>query len=361
MQVRLEPVGPSGRGARISRRLAVLAPVGILSVIVLSAVAARAPAAVDRSDPPATITASQAQPSGAAGGATAEPSGSTAAPMSPPSVPAVDRSVPKYAWNLPVKGLPALLADRAAGRVRGGLVAVVGVLAYDPRTARCPAALAGLAIVFCERNATLVAASASDPDVDASRPIVSPSGSPDAAQALTIQPVLPPGIPMPAMFVADPPPNAPGEPLLSVVIGRFARPDPPRCAAPVSCDAFVIERLAWAAGSWVDRILVRDPSLPESAIPSVGRRPQAIASREADRVEQILSLAILQPDRLQVIDPAAGQAAARGAQAAALAAGPVWYLRSAGREQTSLGRALTWAVIDHESGFVLATGAVEPS
>jgi hypothetical protein len=252
-----------------------------------------------------------------------------------------------------------LLADRAAGSVREGLVAVVGMLASDPRAARCPDSDPGLATSFCHRSSTL--APAPDPleggtNLFATTP--GPGVPPDGSSGMRLYPRIPAGIPMPAMFAADPPPGAPGQALLSVVIGRFTSPEPPACPDRSPCrDDFVVERLAWAAGSWIDRILVRDPALPEAAIPSTGRRPLAIASREADRVEQILSLAIVRPDWLLAFDRPIGDAAAAGASAFSLGSGPVWYVRSVGHP-SAMERQLTWAVIDHQSGLVLASGAI---
>jgi hypothetical protein len=237
----------------------------------------------------------------------------------------------------------ALADEREAGSIRGGLVAVAGLLSYDPRSARCSDP--GLAVVFCNRTAVLEPAPGEA------------TGSPGAG-SLRVR--VPAGIPMPSMFAADPPPDAPGQALLSVLVGRFVHPRPPACQPGACQDDFALERLAWAAGTWIDRILVRDPLVPESTFPATGRRAQAIAIREADRMEQILSLAILGPGWLETLVGPIGQVAAQGAAEAGIRAGPFWYLRSVGRRSATEVRSLTWAVIDHQSGFVLASGAIDP-
>jgi hypothetical protein len=353
MEVRLEPVGPTGRQARLGAKLAVLVPVVALAVVVVAAGAPNLPGA-DIPPDGRDAAASQARPS--ASGVAPSLTEPTAATVGP-----VARDAPSYAWDLPVRSLWSVLEDRAAGVVRGGLVAVEGLLSYDPRTARCPDSDPGLAIELCHRTAVLSGSSGSSTEPGAEGATVDgPADLPSAAAEPRLYPWIPAGIPMPSMFSAEPPPGAPGEALPSIVIGRFARQRPPVCAEPRCLDVFVVERLAWAAGSWVDRIVVWDPGLPGPAALSTGRRLQAIGSREADRMEQILSLAILQPRWLEGLDPAIGAAAADGAAAAGLAAGPVWYLRSVGRRFASDDRSLTWAVIDHQTGLVLASGAIDP-
>jgi hypothetical protein len=342
----------------LSGRLTILAPLAMLVGVVVVAGGGRLLGRPDAAPPAVAPIASHVAPPAEVG-----PEQAAATPL----LPTVMQPVPAYAFDLDVHSVSDLLADRAAGLIQGELVAVSGLLAYDQsRAAVCSQAVRGPYFVFCQRHGILTTAS---PSSDALRRRLGfgprSSRGDDGGPAAGLPRVsirIPVGIPMPSLSTVAPQADPAVESLTSVLIGRFVSASAPSCPAGArACrDEFILERLAWTSGAWVDRILVRDPSLPESVISSAGRRPQAIATREADRLEQILSLAVLTPAWLDTIDAVIGQAAARGAQAAALPAGPVWYLRSAGREQTSLGRALTWAVIDHESGFVLATGAVEP-
>jgi hypothetical protein len=329
-----------------------LAPVAALAaVIVIAATAGPSqPRTANGSSAPSTAPL--------AGAATPGPARATAGR---PSSLAVSAPVlPVSAWDLPVRSLTSLLADRAAGTVRLGLVAVAGLLAHDPRSARCPLDDPTVGPAFCHRSGLL--APAPDPFEGGTytfgEPGPGPGRSPDGIASLRLPVMIPAGIPMPASFAADPPPTAPGGPMLSVVIGRYTSAEPAACGSGSCRDDFVVERLAWLAGTWVDRILVRDPTLPESLIPSTGTRSLAIASREADRMEQILSLAIVQPAWLAAFDASIASAAAAGAGAAGVTPGPVWYLRSEGRRRPGEDRGLTWAVIDHGSGLVLASGAV---
>jgi hypothetical protein len=169
---------------------------------------------------------------------------------------------------------------------------------------------------------------------------------------------------MPSVFQLDPrAPDEGGPVMRSIIIGRFAEPEPPSCPPDGGrCrDEFILERLAWAEGGWIDLLLVRDPGLPPEVIPATGRRPLAIAARELDRMEQILSMAVLQPGWLAEVDqPAAAEAAAGAENAGVSHVGPVWYLRSVGRRWPQQDRGLTWAVVDHQTGLVLAGGAIGP-
>jgi hypothetical protein len=326
-------------------RLAVLAPILLLVAIVGVAAAPRfaPPAATDASAVPAANAARLTAP--AASGGTSSGIEAVA-----PWNRTVDRSVPSHAWDLPVRSLRGLLFEREAGFIKGGLVAVVAYLSYDPREARCPVADPGRQVVFCQRTARLGAA----------------AGGP-----WLLDLAIPPGIPIPSMFATNALQGAPGgEALLSVVIGRFAPVDLRTCPTPAlrfseghaaEChDSFLLERLAWASGSWVDRILVRDPAVLPSAVPSTGRRPEAIAVREADRMERILSMAVVEAGWLEAVDPTIGRAVAQFATTHGIAPGPVWYVRSVGRQVADLDRALNWLVLDHGTGLVLSSGAIDP-
>jgi hypothetical protein len=168
--------------------------------------------------------------------------------------------------------------------------------------------------------------------------------------------VIPPGTPLPLAIVTGvaPPWQAYDAPRASraVVIGRFVVPRAPSCPDGIRCDdTFVVERVAWADGSWRERILVRDPALPDAPVNVPARQAQVIASREADRGEAILTEAFLGLNLLRRVDRAAADAAAASAD------GPVWYIRSVASARVGSGqRLVAWVVIDDASGLILATG-----
>jgi hypothetical protein len=357
MQVNLEPVGPTGRGSRLGRRLAAVAPVVLLVAVVGIAVTAGRFGSGGSSQ--ATAPVSGTAPIGGLENGVTTVARSAAPSLQPTvSLPAWTWAVPVSAWNRPVRSLPTLLADRAAGTVKSGLVAVAGLVAHDSRAARCADPNPMLPTDFCDRSALL----APTPDPLEGGTYVfgergpGPGRSPDGIASFRLELRIPAGIAMPLMPAADGPPGAPRQDV-SIVIGRFTSPVAPDCNHPSPCrDDFVVERLAWSAGHWIDRALVRDPDIPESANPLVGPRMQAIATREADRVEQILSLAILQPARLAAFDQLIAEAAAAGARSLGVATRPVWYIRSAGHPAANEGGDLTWAVMDHQTGLLLASG-----
>jgi hypothetical protein len=245
-------------------------------------------------------------------------------------------ALPRHAFNLAVRTVGETLADRRSGEITVGLVAVSGYLWVNPLARDCGASPSGLPAAFCRRPAAISAT-------------VSSSVEP------RLPSVIPPGTPLPlAIATGVAPPWQAYAPRASraVVVGRFVEPRAPSCADGIRCnDTFVVERVAWADGSWRERILVRDPALPDAPVDVPARQAQVIASREADRGEAILTEAFLGLNLLRRVDRAAADAAA------ATTRGPVWYIRSVASARVGSGqRLVAWVVIDDASGFILATG-----
>ncbi len=334
MKVELERVGPGGRRARLGAMLGVLGPLATLGLVVAAAVAPNLMA-----------------PGG--GPATSLPTSPVVAVASGPgsriaAEALIQLGIPRFAYGLQVRAVDELLAERRSGAVRTGLVAVAGNLSAESPDTACSRSAAGMPAAFCDRISTLTSAAIGTPAAS------SPVGS------VPLYPRIPPGTPLPGMFAGDPDARVKGSPMvLSVVIGRFARARQSMCSLPYACgDEFILERLAWAAGRWIDRILVHGPGITQAVAGTLGPRSLAIASREADRQEQILSIAILQPGGLVAMDPESARAADAAAAVAGISNGPVWYLRSIARPRTDQEALLTWTVIHHETGRILADGIV---
>jgi hypothetical protein len=312
------PIRPAGRGTRLVRLLSVATTVGALvAVLALAQPSSTSPDAL---------------------GGSAPAGGSSEPPNHRLDVAGAERTaLPSHAFTLAVRTVGKTLAGRRSGEITVGLVAVSGYLSVNPLAVECAGSPARLPAAFCRRSAAMSAtvSSSAGPRL----PSLIPPGTP-----------LPPGIATaggPPWRTYDAPPAS-----RAVVIGRFVEPQAPSCADGTRCDdAFVVERVAWADGSWRERILVRDPMLPNAPIGVPARQAQVIASREADRGEAILTQAFLGPNLLRLVDRAAADAAAASTR------GPVWYIRSVASARVGSGqRLVAWVVIDDASGFVLATG-----
>jgi hypothetical protein len=162
---------------------------------------------------------------------------------------------------------------------------------------------------------------------------------------------IPPGTPL--LETLTPPGEAPTAvrgALPVVVIGRFETHVEP-CTEAMFCDnRFVVERVAWAAGEWRERVVVRDPSIAARVAPSADVA-HVIASREADRSESVLSQAVVSVEVLRTIDPTAA------AEVPAPTTGAVWYVRSVASSGVGDGqRLVSWVVIDDRTGLILASG-----
>ena len=312
------PIRPAGRGTRLVRLLSVATTVGALvAVLALAQPSSTSPAALGGSAP--------------AGGPSEPPNHRLDVAGAEPT------ALPGHAFSLPVRTVGETLAGRRSGEITVGLVAVSGYMWVNPLARDCGASPSGLPAAFCRRPAAMSAT-------------VSSSIGP------RLPSVIPPGTPLPLAIATGvaPPWQAYDAPRASraVVIGRFVEPRAPSCPDGIRCDdTFVVERVAWADGLWRERILVRDPMLPDAPIGVPARQAQVIASREADRGEAILTQAFLGLNLLRLVDRAAADAAAASTR------GPVWYIRSVASARVGSGqRLVAWVVIDDASGFVLATG-----
>jgi hypothetical protein len=343
MPLKPVPTRPAGQRGRATT-LATLAPVAALVVVVLVAWAgavaeALAPSPAERS------TASLA----------AERDGEARA--EPPVLPGMDLSIaPRVAFGLAVADVHQTLERRHAGEIRRGLVAVAGYLTVDPRDRDCADRRDEAAMdAFCERSAILSATA---------DPVLTVNWNENGGTARRLgmprshlHPQVLPGTAIPPGLVTRPDPRIREiTPVAVVVIGRFDDPRARKCHPGLRhCgDEFVLERVAWANGQWIDRPVVRDPTIPAAQTGKSSAITRLLTSRESDRGEIILSEALLTVDLLGDVDPAAATALGGGA------GGPVWYVRSVGRAAVDADERrewpVAWAVVDHESGLVLATG-----
>jgi hypothetical protein len=144
-------------------------------------------------------------------------------------------------------------------------------------------------------------------------------------------------------------------PVAVVVIGRFDDPRARDCQpGRRHCgEEFVLERIAWADGQWIDRPIVRDPAVPAEEQAMSGQIRRLLTSRESDRGEVFLYEALLTVDLLLKVDPTA--AAAIGGVPPA----PVWYVRSVGRAVADVDERRSGGSRGRSrarNGLVLATG-----
>jgi hypothetical protein len=140
-----------------------------------------------------------------------------------------------------------------------------------------------------------------------------------------------------------------------ILVGRFEDPRAPACGTGQSwCrDDFVVELVAWAAGRWLEAPLVSDRDPAGAAVPVDGRRLGAITRRAATEEERIISLAVMSPRLLAIIDPQAFRAAVSSRR------DRLWYVRSIVVQDS--GRAqVAWAVIEDGTGLLLGYSWPQP-
>ena len=247
-------------------------------------------------------------------------------------------SLPAYVFGLPVRAIGSLRLSRAEGEVGHGLIAVAGYLTADSALPACSGRGDAASVARCTRFAVLSA----EPEY---RRDVAPSH---------IHLQILPGTDVPV----DVPPSGherspDRDPVQIILIGRYGAERAIPCApGGRRCNQeFVLERIAWANGSFVSRTVVRDPALAPGDLVDDGLVERFIALREADRTEIILSQAVVGLRLLQAIDPVAAAVLPLDAE------GPFWYQRSMARPGVGDGeRLVSWVVIDDATGFILAVG-----
>lgn len=329
--VRVEPVAGREGGAG---GLRVLAPVMALVLVVGAAWAGSAR--------PATIAVVDAADQG---GGVASPGGTSATRL-------VD--VPATALGLPVRTAADVAAARAAGRIRGELVAVAATLRSDPLPLHCGAIRQTLSRDFCLRLVALfplVAASAS------AAPARS-GGSPAPAQPFdepSVDAIVAPGVALPpiVVFVSDLAPWLTGN-VPVVFIGHYEDERAPVCPGSRGwCrEQLVLERLVWMDGRDVAPGIAWDPALEAAVAPVDGAAAAAARAWLQDRRAEVLSTSVVAATGLKgVVD----QPLRDGGRLAADAAW--WYVRAMRPASLDGPAAVTWVVVDARTGSLLAAGA----
>ncbi len=252
---------------------------------------------------------------------------------------------PTVAADLEVLSVPAA-KPRLTGPT-GQPVAVAGYLSDVSGPAECAAAEGDtrrLLSPLCERDARL---------------LVGDGDPTDAGAHLHVR--IPPGVRLPSVFEdADS-----DDPMPVVLVGRAEDPNAPCATSRRGCgERFVADLVSWAGGAPFDPGAVFDAGLEVPLASFAYRRLDEAKTLARGWSGTILVAAIVRPQTVAAIDPAA---------AAAMAAGPrprelVWYVRAleTGYDPTRypLGYApprLSWAVLDETTGATLARGpAADP-
>jgi hypothetical protein len=330
MEIRPAPLHRVQRDADSGTRLAALAPIAALLLVVGAAWvgAGYRPAPIEAD--PALPSAADAEPLGAARGLKAAGFG-----------------FPGLALGLPVRTGAELETGRADGTIGRELVVVAGVLRSEPLPLSCPAVPLTLSRTFCHRLAALFPVG--DPDVEA-RSTGTPAPGPMIAGHLL------PGTEVPGFLAAV---AAEVGPLLKpsipvVLAGRFDDPRAPACGTGHEwCRSdFVVENAVWADGLWLGTPVVRDPALPEPE-PNAASRAGAFSVPGSGRSRIILGQALLRPELLAAVDPIAARAAVN-------THGPVWYVRSIAAVQAGEKPQVGWLVIEAATGVLLGYSWAQP-
>jgi hypothetical protein len=258
--------------------------------------------------------------------------------------------VPATAFRLPVRTVPDLIADLEGDTLPLGLLAVAGNLSMNPRMPRCDRP-ASLGDHLCERSGHIAA---SDRPTSATfGSAVNPPPDRRVAAISSLEVRVPVGTRLPTAVIFASAVADAERPKAAIVVGRFEATRTNDCEVPRSrcAPALVVERIAWLAGEWIESGVVRSSTIPVDELAGQGPATRTIALREVDRGEPILGRALLTLDDLARVDPAAARAIAGSA------AGPIWYIRSVARAAAPGGpRSVTWTVIDHATGLLLAQG-----
>jgi hypothetical protein len=357
MQVQPTPIGPRSRASRL-RLIALLAAVpAILVTVVATGLAGRAgepdgPSAVATPTPAASaVVAGLPSPDARVSASPREPAATGLRPV------LQGFAFPETALGIPVWDVRHAMAAHRQGEA-SGLVAVRGWLTIGPSPVSCikPSAPPTVTEVsharfFCRREAFLGGPGgrgAQEGDRESGQ-----GSSSLASSGLQLPQWVLPGTPLPASIE---PPFAHDERQLIpvVVVGRFDDERVVYCpAGGYGCqEGFVIESVVWMSGRWQESRSALEPGL-ESAQDSgalIERRTQAVSLLPG--AGPLLAEALMAPEALPAVEPAAWSAAA-------IAEGPVWLMRAVvPSERGSFGRDVGWIVIEDRTGRVLASSRV---
>jgi hypothetical protein len=331
-----QPVGPSrGRSATS----VVLPIIAVTAVVAFALVGAPEPLPAD-ADPSATTNYATS---------TADPSARIALPEPSPGRVIAPQEVafPNRAIGLPVGTSAEAVASLRRGDAGDGLIAVRGWLTVSPSQSTCAAAT-DPAIAWdglCWRDALL-----SDGPAEVLAPrtkAIAWVGEP----GVRLHIVVLPGASLEGLAVEPFSTVAAAlAPVPVVIVGRFGDPrlfgD---CGVRRHCrDRFVLERLMWADGRWIERVQVRDPNVPPDAGSPLSRMIFQDSLRDAGFV---LSEALVPVADLGTLDADAAAATPDSV------AGPVWYMRVVVRRPwrvPDVTQRVHWLVVDHPSGRIVA-------
>jgi hypothetical protein len=361
---------PSRRGGRARLVAAVVAPALVLVVVVGAGTLGASPASTDPSERPAALA------SPAAVAPSVAPTGAVA-----PDAPAADvlGGFPARVLGLPARTVADLLDLRRAGALGDELQAVLGYVTVRPGTRDCfigdetGATLPMVQATGCRREVVI-----SDTD----QPLLGWTSGEVAwlgqiGQGHVHAPVFP-GVSLADLenLVAQRAPTtvdgvaetdgqpAPIAPAPALIIGRF---DDPRVADPRSSvrhvnETFMVERVAWAAGTWQEQPAVVLARPTAEMLPIEEVRERVSAALPSGTV--VLGHSFLGLDDLAEVDPTASGLARAGLAAEGLEVARfsgVWYVRVMVRDGNpvdtlagdTVPRRLAWVVLAAD-GTVLA-------
>jgi hypothetical protein len=353
---------PSRRGGRARLVAAVVAPALVLVVVVGAGTLGASPASTDPSERPAALA------SPAAVAPSVAPTGAVA-----PDAPAADvlGGFPARVLGLPARTVADLLDLRRAGALGDELQAVLGYVTVRPGTRDCfigdetGATLPMVQATGCRRE--IVVSDADEPLLGWTDGEVAWLGQ--IGQGHLHAPVFP-GVSLADLeiLVAQRPPTtsdgvagaggepAPIAPAPALVIGRF---DDPRVADPRSSvrhvnETFMVERVAWASGSWQEQPAVVLARPAAEMLPIEEVRARVSAALPSGTV--VLGHSFLGLDDLAEVDPTASGLAKAGLAAEGLEVARfsgVWYVRVMVRDGNpvdtlagdAVPRRLAWVVL----------------
>jgi hypothetical protein len=270
----------------------------------------------------------------------------TAAPEPAGADQALDGVFPYAFEALAVRGPSALIIARAAGHPFG-VAAVAGYLSIGTPDVVCAARAPEPPGPWCEREGIIAERSWSR----------STGGSGGMPSHLHV--TIPIGVRLPAEVERAS--LVGGGPIPVVAIGRFA-PDSPCRPGGSRCDiGFVVERVGWSNGDWLDVTPLVETRLGEAA-----RRPDPFRAAVGDGDVPLLAV-LARPDTIALLDPATRAATISEAR-------PLWYVRlaagaAAGNRWQPLGArvdepSVRWVLLDESQSGVIATGvaraAIQP-